>query len=181
MRENFRCCGGVDVPGVGMQHSYDCPKFERQAQAPAPGMTPAALHQYLNNVLLGDILTAARDLAEANIQRTESKSAWFHDRPLLCRECRFGVAHDQRLLHAPGCKTGRMLELIAELLALPGYELNSHGKETVLPEEETQGTVCAGNGISPRRSQALFWSVLRRTLPSRTRRGEEYRGESGEQ
>jgi hypothetical protein len=148
------CCVGVDVPGVGYTHSYDCPNANRTTRIVGrehvAGEVPEPLRSFFEGAaaksaledrresLFAQLLFAARDLANycmgAGRERTQG----------VCVECGAGA---DGLGHAPGCRTGRVLGLIDELL-----EFNPTEKEAA-PEGDEQGH--AGDGIRPRGLQEL--------------------------
>jgi hypothetical protein len=66
------------------------------------------------------LLFAARILADANIVKDlRDDGAHLLGAPLSCRECHFGATSDGVLHHATSCNTGRVLDLVAELIAFP--------------------------------------------------------------
>ena len=113
-RALVRCCSGVDVPGAGWQHSFDCPET-RHPVAVLPGTeyvagkVPPTLHNYLQNEPLFDLITSARRLAEANIRKNIDANEAEYEH---CIECGFSQrAYHFKLRHEKGCQTGKVLHL----------------------------------------------------------------------
>jgi hypothetical protein len=142
------CCQGVDVPGVGNVHSFDCPNhcsphFKQTSSfiMPVAGEVPAALGHLLRDDLLGWLMFAARNLAAANIIKDHrDDGGHIVGQPLSCRECHFGATSDGLLHHAKSCDTGHVFALIDELTAT----VTEFKEQEAAPAEEK---LRAGDGI----------------------------------
>jgi hypothetical protein len=141
------------------------------------GGCPDPLHDYrLEETarcerILAQLPFAARDLAERNLRGALSNAGvGGHVIASSCTECRV-VEHLGVLRHSGTCRTGRVLDLIAELLAIPEFDLN---KKEVASEEGMGSSQQlkpvagdpeqdrAGDGIRPRgtRLKALRAAAL---------------------
>jgi hypothetical protein len=148
----FGCCVGVDVPGVGHVHWADCVRLHR-ATLPAtdhvPGKVPEPLRSYVSDLalvdregLLGQLLFAARDLAQANIydpRRREPNRLGMFDG---CQECR-RKSYLNTKPHLTTCRTGRVLDLVDRILAVGKSSTSQSIKKEAAPAEESH----AGDGI----------------------------------
>lgn len=162
--QSRECCVGVDVPGVGVAHAQDCQSLEAIIECPdpnydlrietygpdaarskalpssegLPGSSPVA--SALNGEgELAQLLFAARDLADANIEIGRDAT--------ICKECLWATAKMGcigLLSHALSCRTGRVLKLIAELTADKVHQ--SKTKE----DAKERGGDGAGDGSRPR-------------------------------
>lgn len=116
------------------------------------------------NRLLSQLLFVARDLAESRIMRVGDRGEGKLITPSWCMECQQNEA-DGSIAHAPGCKTGRVLAVLLELVVAGkapvlfcGIDLasgsdwisaplvNPDGKEAAPDGERPE----AGDGIRPR-------------------------------
>lgn len=152
------CCVGVDLPEAGGRvHSADCPhagspvrsgcgygagEVSQQMRDSAGGVSEKSGRR---NELLWQLVFAARDLAEANVADPwtgESFSKGFSG----CRECG-RKTYLQSRPHASTCRVGRVLRIVASLVALanPALIFDSNRKEAA-PEGESR----AGDGILSR-------------------------------
>lgn len=94
--------------------------------------------------LLSTLIFAARALAEHNFAlRHDGVGVGDANPVLICLDCK-AVEHRGRVSHTNTCRTGRVLGIIAELMATADFNLKE--KENALAEE----TSCAGDGIRPR-------------------------------
>ena len=107
------------MPGVGAVHVPGVPTVLRGRDR-RPGDFPKTLRAQLiasnRECILGSLVSAARNMAEANlISRTNANER----RILECRECHsWSYWGGQPLSHYRGCSTGTALALIQELVAL---------------------------------------------------------------
>lgn len=108
---------GVDIPGVGHVRAV-LPGREGE-----PGEFPAALKQELEREerekLLGKLIFAAKDLAEAQVFRSWSRYVKPH-----CFKCGGVPAGYTDVGHDPHCAAGRVLRILDELqrLGVPSTE-----------------------------------------------------------
>lgn len=122
--ENKTCCVGIDMPEAGCRvHSADCPHAGSPVRSGC-GYDAGAVPQSRDcaggvdekrAALLGQLVFAARDLAQANVAdpwKGESFSKGFAG----CRECG-QIAYLRSYPHASTCRTGRVLKIIAALHA----------------------------------------------------------------
>lgn len=144
-QSGFYCCGGVDVPGVGLTHAHDCPRSGRRFALPGDaietGMMPRTLGSQLLDGLLARLLFAAGDLARSRV-RPRELLAMLAGTPIYsaaCQECHYvSSGLDDPRQHTELCKTGRVLDLLAEILeVVPTPDSSILGKETA-PAEETR-------------------------------------------
>jgi hypothetical protein len=135
---------GIDLPGVGHTRPHispDCAGRESAAgEVPQRDLPGGVVYEPPNERrerLFSQLVFAAKDLAEAQIEPADAVS----DEPAFCTEC---VADEHRgvMQHERACRTGRVLEVLADLTA------------TVKPSQKeaaTDGeTPAAGDGIRPR-------------------------------
>jgi hypothetical protein len=130
-----------------------------------PGEVPPSLGRYLRDDLLCQLLFAARNLAEANIINGHSRHGSLH-LGLICRECHFGATADGLLHHATSCNTGRVLALIADLLAFSGAQSNSK-----LEDSDTQKTITAANVVEIGAALMAAERIIDEELENRKRSG----------
>ena len=153
------CCQGVDVPGVGHAHAPDCQAATVTAMVNVAGLRdisketrsliakldaalgPIDAWREQRSALLGQLVSAARELAEQNIIGRKlpdtQKTALLHSEfgETWCRECQMNE-HLGELPHTATCKTGRLLRVLGELAALSVPRL------LIRPEQEEE----AGDG-----------------------------------
>lgn len=164
------CCAGVDVPGIGLTHAEECPAMARRAQLPealadfvseppcrqVPGVFGAEIREHVAEIgaaltaetpqeqrekLLGELIFAALDLARQNLGTAVAAFRLFHrDERQACHECQM-VEIGGALTHAPTCRTGRVLRIVATLLDTSNS--NPNGKEAAADGE----TALVGDGI----------------------------------
>lgn len=81
----------------------------------------AEAYASIRDVLVRQLVTASRSLAENQFCRPASllRNGRFE---LQCVECRTVQRSDDHLDHVNGCRTGRVLGLLASLRALPGAQ-----------------------------------------------------------
>jgi hypothetical protein len=155
---DFPCCTPVDVPRVGLSHAYNCAnsgcRYTVQGRESAPGEMPetllAVLEQEKRDALLSDLVSAAQDLAQRNLRKSHliGTVVGFEIRTAGCVECLRPALSDSQP-HNADCRTGRVLDLVAALLATPvtaQVDLSLNRKEAV-PAEETNR---ACDGTRPR-------------------------------
>jgi hypothetical protein len=139
------CCTRVDVPGVGLTHAHDCsaakPRFTLPAPDGEPGVVPATLQDWLDQEerdgLVSQLIVAAQNLAEINLRKSRllGSIAGFEIRTAGCVEClRPALAGHQP--HNPECNTGRVLGLVAALLAPVAAQVESMNRKEAGPAEE---------------------------------------------
>lgn len=126
------CCALVDVPGVGSVHAGDCQQVPEPLRSFISDPLPCARREKL----LCRLLLYAKDMAEHQIEPAIAEDA----EPGWCLEC----TEDETggaIAHNPVCRTGRVLRVVAEILASPDFDLK--GKETAPDGEGAQ----VGDGI----------------------------------
>lgn len=124
---------GIDLPGVGhVRPNVLASRSGREDDA--VGEIPLPLRNQADGVsLLGELVAAATDLAEAQIEpATESE-------PAMCTECVKDAAEPAGIVHAHNCRVGRLQKLIAKVVTQPTT------KEAATDGERPE----AGDGIRP--------------------------------
>jgi hypothetical protein len=131
----WTCCVPVDLPGVGLVHAPGCPDVGLSDVLSNFGaqeaMLPHSLGSQLLDGLLARLLFAARDLAGKSIN-----SYCLNPGPRrVCMECGAIASPTENLVHREHCKTGRVLDILDEILhdRLPANE--STKKEDASAEE----------------------------------------------
>ena len=143
---------GIDLPGVGLTRpevSSDCAGRESAVSGVLRGPAGGALRSFLDGEsldlaespkdrrerLFAQLAFAAKDLADAQIEPADGP-----DEPAFCTEC---VEDEYRglIMHEPGCCTGRVLGLIADLIGT--LVLKPDPKEAAAEGETPE----AGDGI----------------------------------
>jgi|GEM_PF-4047635 len=149
---------GIDMPGVGVVRpgvSPDAPGEDSAGDGiPAIGRDPVAGASLNDNLrasvalrdmetgeqrerLFSQLIFASRDLAHEQIEpATEFESAF-------CTECGEDADAQGVIAHVPVCHAGRVLQIIADLLAT--LNLKPEQKEAANTDEEAR----AGDGIRP--------------------------------
>lgn len=136
-------CDLIDVPGVGPCLMADCsghraPVNLRPARAYTPGEVPPPLRELVGDRpfaprdpllseaeeerdrLLSKLIFAAKALAERNLADPQVLAV-FQGQTITtaaCRECYAGALYGRPLQHTERCRTGRVLGILDELMAL---------------------------------------------------------------
>lgn len=136
-------CDLIDVPGVGPCLMADCsghraPVNLRPARAYSAGDVPSPLREMVGGEsfparqlyeseideerdrLLAKLLFAAKALAERNLAEPHVLAV-FEGHPITtatCRECYAGSLYGKPVQHTEPCRTGRVLGIVDELMAL---------------------------------------------------------------
>lgn len=108
---------------MGIDHRSPLPQLSRDSAPPAQPQ-PLAAHVEADELareeqrehregLLAQLLFAAKDLAEAQIEPADG------DEPAFCNECVVDQ-YENNLAHEPLCRTGRVLRVLSELCKLNG-------------------------------------------------------------
>lgn len=108
---------------AGTHNVYTCTPCARQA---------AQAHESVRLTLMGQLMFAARDLAENQFRRPVGKGY-----VRQCAECRLEQAGEGSLNHAIWCRTGRVLGLLESLMQLTEKAGGSAGRREGTPAAES--------------------------------------------
>lgn len=134
------CCVGVDVPGVGLTHSYGCPRAQHKCLSGCSenvaGEVPKTLRTYVEDPakaerdgLFSQLLSAAREQAQGRIESLKNGQ-------YVCANCLMSGTWDELQSAAHACGVGRVLGLIKRLCTLAESVANNSTTKEDAPVDE---------------------------------------------